>query len=208
MRKILFLGALITLVFSQDIFACQCAARPPFLSVAPKAEVIALVKVERYLTYQALETVSEKPMPMSMEVKVIDFYQGIEKKKALTVWGDNGILCRPYLSEFKVGRFYVIGFLKAKQTSRGLANKDENPNDYSISFCGEYWLSVDFSNKTARGVITEDQKTIRLKDLKHKLKKLKEENPKVVATNIYSECERIFNQFLGVNWANENKPSF
>lgn len=70
-----------------------------------------------------------------MEVEIIEQYIGNEKRKKVKIWGDNGIECRPYLSRFKKGNYYIISFFK------------EGPNDYYISNCGENWLNVDFKQK-------------------------------------------------------------
>ena len=47
---------------------------------------------------------------MSMEVEILDIYKGTEERKSVTVWGDPGHLCRPYLSTFKEGGNYIIAF--------------------------------------------------------------------------------------------------
>jgi hypothetical protein len=137
-----------------------------FLTVAPKSEFVALVKVTKYLSYKSIY---DRQTPMSMEVEVIDVYKGTETRKNLIVWGDNGILCRPYLSQFDTGKYYVIAFYKASDGSKGYVHQDERPTDYAISICGDYWLKADMDKQKAIGSVTNKQKEIGFSELKKKL---------------------------------------
>jgi hypothetical protein len=163
MRNIKLLLTIAILTFGQLTFACDCGSQGDFLKVAGKTQFVALVKVSKYLTFK--DIYNEK-MPMSMEVEIIEVYKGKETRKKVTVWGDNGILCRPYLSKFRTGKYYVIAFYNASETSRGLASENEKATDYSISVCGEYWLDADIHNKIAVSPTTEYKTHIKLKELK------------------------------------------
>ena len=69
-----------------------------------------------------------------MEVEITEVYKGTESRKNVTVWGDPGHLCRPYLSTFKEGEFYVIAF------NPGYPNNwhdNEKSTDFNIS---KLWL--------------------------------------------------------------------
>jgi len=123
-----------------------------------------LVKVNKYLTYK---DIYDKPMPMSMEVEVIEIFKGKETRKTIIVWGDNGILCRPYLNRFQVGKYYVIAFSQAGDRTR---ENPEKETDYAISICGDYWLSADIKNKTASGAVTKGLMQISIADLRKRLK--------------------------------------
>jgi hypothetical protein len=123
------------------------------LTVAPKSKLVALVKVNSYLTFK---NIYDKPTPMSMEVEIVKVYLGQETRKIVTVWGDNGKQCRPYLSIFKTDNYFVIAF--------DLDSK-ENPSDYAISNCGDYWLTADNEKKIAKGAVNEKQNEIAFSDL-------------------------------------------
>ena len=142
------------LMLSHKAFACDCESLGAFLKVASETEFVALVKVTRYLTFKDIDG---KRTPMSMEVEIIDIYKGKETRKTIIVWGDNGALCRPYLSRFNQGQYYVIAFYKCKT------------DDYFISNCGDYWLNADIKKQIAIGSVTENQSQITLIDLKEKL---------------------------------------
>ena len=167
MRRIIKL--ILTLSFllaGHLIYACDCGSQGEFLTVAPKSEFVALVKVTKYLSFK---DIYDKQTPMSMEVEVLEVYKGKETRKTLTVWGDNGILCRPYLSQFDTGKYYVIAFYKASDGSKGHVHQDERPTDYAISICGDYWLGADISKQKAIGLVTNKQREIGFSELKMRL---------------------------------------
>ena len=128
------------LVATNHIFACSCGANPDFLTVASKSKLVALVKINRYLTFKELYAYQ---MPMSMEAEIITVFHGSETRKTITIWGDNGYLCRPYLNRFTIDNYYVIAFQQCSDY------EEEKKTDYSISVCGEYWLSADNEQKVA-----------------------------------------------------------
>lgn len=159
MRKLLFLTALVILAFSQEIFACQCAANPPFLTVAKTEQIktIALVKIRRYLTY--FDHPHGNTYVTSMEVEIEEIYKGREEYKKITIHGTDGANCLEYLSELKINKYYVVALL------------DRKNSEYNLSNCGEYWLAVDERKQFANGDVADGQKTIRLEDLKSEIQK-------------------------------------
>jgi hypothetical protein len=165
MRHIKFISTFILLLTGQLSFACDCVSQGEFLTVAPKSEFVALVKVTKYLSYKSIY---ERQTPMSMEVEVVEVYKGTETRKKLVVWGDNGILCRPYLSQFDTGKYYVIAFYQASDGSKGYVHQDERPTDYAISICGDYWLKADMDRQKAVGSVTDKQSEIAFSELKKK----------------------------------------
>jgi hypothetical protein len=166
MRQFAIILTFFTLTFSIRILACDCDSQGEFLKVAPKTKLVALIKVSRYLTFK---NIYDNPTPMSMEVEVIEVYKGQETRKTFTVWGDNGALCRPYLSRFAIDKYYVIAFDAGSDQDEINANKAEKKTDYSISICGDYWLTVDINKQIATGSVTSGQSQISLADLKNKL---------------------------------------
>ena len=163
MKQFAFVLTFFALTISLRTLACDCDSQGNFLKVAPKTKLVALIKVTRYLTFK---DIYDKPTPMSMEVEVIDIYKGKETRKTITVWGDNGALCRPYLSSFDIGKYYVIAFDEGSNLYEINANKTEKKSEYSISICGDYWLTVDIKKQIAIGSVTEKLSQISLADLK------------------------------------------
>lgn len=153
MKKLFIFLPVVLVLFTLKARACSCNYGGPFLKVAPTTPFVAVVKVTKYLTFK--DIYAEKT-PMSMEVEIIEIYKGSESRKKITVWGDPGNLCRPYLSTFKEGQYYVIAF---DPTSPNIdRQKHEQATDYTISICGAYWLTVNFEKKTATGDIDSKNK--------------------------------------------------
>jgi hypothetical protein len=162
MKKIFTILMLISLNSMHQAFACDCVSKGEFLTVASKSKLVALVKVAEYLTYR---NIYDEKMPMSMLVEIIEVYKGREIRKTVTVWGDDGGLCRPYLNRFKLGNYYIIAFDEA-----GIAGtKAEKKTDYAISICGDYWLDADTKSKKAKGMVTKNINAISFQDLRKKL---------------------------------------
>jgi len=153
MKRLTVILTLIFLTATTLTFACDCQSKGNFLTVAPKSKLVALVKVNRYLTHK---NIYDNPTPMSMEVEIIKVYHGQETRKTVTVWGDNGKQCRPYLNIFNVDNYYVIAF---EQDSK------ENSLEYAISNCGDYWLIADNEKRIANGVVSKNQNQIGFGDL-------------------------------------------
>lgn len=164
MKKILLIISLIGLAFSQEIFACQCAVNPPFLTVAKseRTKTIALVKVRRYLTY--FDHPHGDTFVISMEVEIEELYKGEEKQKKITIHGTNGANCLEYLSNFEINKHYVVALL------------ERGNSEFNLSNCGEYWLSVDLGKKLASGNVAEGKQSISLEVLKSEIQKNQSSN--------------------------------
>lgn len=166
MRRLFVISTFIVLTSIKTILGCECDSQGAFLTVAPKTKLISLIKVIRYLTFKEI---SGKQTPISMEVEIVEIFKGQEKRKIITVWGDNGYLCRPYLNIFEIDKYYVIAFDKGSVMTDINSTLAEMNTDYSISNCGDFWLCVDIDKQIATGAVTDQQNEIGLKDLKNKL---------------------------------------
>jgi len=105
---------------------CKCDIDAPFLSVAARDQLIAVVVVESHY--------SKGDIVRAVNVKIDRVLSGSEKKKQIRIWGDDGHLCRPYAAAFFKKTRWVMAL-------RPNSNPDENTSDYALSICGEYWLS-------------------------------------------------------------------
>lgn len=156
MKQLLFL--LVGIVFFlSNSFACSCNYQGSFLKLAPNTSFIALIKVKKLMKYKTLSNGQE--IPLSMQVKVVEIYKGTEKRKTITVWGDNGNQCRPYLNRFSKDGYYIIAFIPAGRV------EGELKTDYAINNCGSYWLSVNKKEKTVMGDIESENQTKSTMDL-------------------------------------------
>ncbi|WP_104734378.1 hypothetical protein [Hanstruepera ponticola] len=162
MKKLLFI---LILMFSIQSFACSCECNWDcrFGAVSDNQEFVALIKVIEYTDY--LEHRNEK-FPYSITVEIIKKYKGSESRKRIKIWGDNGMLCRPYIEEFKVGKYYLIAPSKIEYDS-----EPEQKNDYDLFSCHTDYLEVDYEKKMAYGDYSWWRKEISLKNFESKLNK-------------------------------------
>lgn len=154
--------SLIAFIFFNINFAlaCSCYATENFSKVAPETNLVVLVKIDKFLDHKEIY---EKKIPMSMEVEVIEILKGQVSKKKIKIWGDNGVLCRPYLSNFKEGEFY---FMALDLGSEQYGHKDEKKSDYSISICGEFWMKADIKKQVAISNFKNNTKSLSFRKVK------------------------------------------
>lgn len=144
MKKILFFLIILILFSSNEkVFSCSCEWNGPFFKVAKGASLVALVKIKNYGSFSG-------NIPMYMEVEVMELIKGDDTRKIIKVWGDTGILCRPYLSRFQSDSIWVLSLFKSRSEG-SFRHPDEKEGDYNISGCGEYFMKV--KNDTVIGLI-------------------------------------------------------
>ena len=102
-----------------------------------------------------------------MHVKVLEVLEGnVLVGDTLTVWGDNGALCRHYAGTWNVGDTVVWGFhetdFMGNFITAGFPPDLEQAGDYHISSCGTYWLG--FTNGMITGPIAPGVTSISVPD--------------------------------------------
>ena len=158
------LGAalLVTPALPNGAAACSCLWGGPFSKVALHKEVIVLGEVVSYYKN-------------SMDVQVIEVIKGKEKRGTIRIWGDNGALCRPYVSLFPIGTTWLLA-LSALPTKtvgeqlklgseEGFISSPDN-KEYDISVCGEFWLKVRREEAVGRITVNHDSKLVERVPLK------------------------------------------
>ena len=152
-RVVLAVALLVNLSFPSGAVACSCLWNGPFSKVALHKEVIILGEV---LSYHK----------NSMDVQVIEVIKGTEDRKTIRIWGDNGALCRPYVTHFPIGTTWLLAIsaLPTKTVGEQLQSGSEEGfisspanKEYAISVCGEFWLKV--RREEAVGRITVDHQS-------------------------------------------------
>tara|TARA_R110000868_G_scaffold408288_1_gene690915 strand:- start:749 stop:1264 length:516 start_codon:yes stop_codon:yes gene_type:complete len=160
---------LITVLISFNSFACDCECEGDcsFSGVASAMEFVALVKVVEYSDFLDYEIDGyDKKMPFSMTVEIVKKYKGIESRKQIKIWGDDGAQCRPYIADFEVGKYYLIVPTLIKENSE-LGKKD----DYDFFSCWTDYLNVDYDKGIAYGEYSKRKNKITLKEFKSVIKK-------------------------------------
>jgi hypothetical protein len=121
--------------------ACSCMWAGGFLAVAPKAEVVVRARVVDYHG-------RNRKVDLAMDVEVTEVLKGANVPTQLRIWGDNGALCRPYVSGFPRGTEWILA-IRPLEGSR--EHDVPRVGDFYIPGCGAYWLKVE--DGRARGHI-------------------------------------------------------
>lgn len=144
LKRLLLLPSALLLVaaLAPEAFGCSCPSQGPFLTVAPQS---ALVVRGRVLRHTGGDAATRQPAT-EMEVEVLEVFAGELSQKVITVSGDNGNQCRPYVDGFAVGSEWVLALGPSVRDERVarlsyLMNAPDK-GDYAISNCGTYWLEV------------------------------------------------------------------
>src|SRR5690606_38300435 len=109
--KLKFTFLITCILFALKVNACQCECKGDcsFKVIANNQDFVALVKVISFDEYLDRNIDGhEGKMPCCMTVEIIKKYKGLENRKTFKICGDNGALCRPYLSNFQIGSYYLI----------------------------------------------------------------------------------------------------
>lgn len=168
--KSLIIGMTLILFTTFQVFACscECIGDCSFSSISNNSEFVALVKVISYDDYLDYEIMGhEGKMPYSMTVEIIKKYKGKETRKTIKIWGDNGAECRPYISNFKIGKHYLI----APNLLGEYKLEGEKSTDYDFFSCNTDYLTVDIDKQKAYGEYAKMKSEIRLEEFEEKLKK-------------------------------------
>lgn len=157
-------------------YPCSCDYIGNFLKASEYAEVIAIIKVNEHNNYFPLtgaappDTINQ---PLSATFEIIEILKGKEERKEVEVFGDDGVLCRPYIDKFEVGKYYIVGLLQGEDADRGFGIR-ETAEDYQILICGEFWLEYNPDSKMVEGLIKKKRRktsTMPLEDFKKLLAK-------------------------------------
>ena len=125
--------------------ACSCswAYDDSFSKTVRHSDFVALVQIISFDAYLERQfDLEEKKIPSAITVEIIKKYKGEESRKTIRIYGDNGMLCRPYLSEFQLNGYYLIA----------PSPLDETPDtDYDFFACLTDYLPVDSNTQKAYG---------------------------------------------------------
>ncbi len=127
-------------------FACDCDWAGDFLTAGLKQDLVVKVKILGYFKHDS--DINEK-----MTVQIIEKFRGKETRKTITVWGDNGADCRPYVDYFEIGQEYFLALTKFG-------------NDYYQSNCGDFYLTIKDGKVNSRSRVRADLQKIGEMDLK------------------------------------------
>jgi hypothetical protein len=81
-----------------------------------------------------------------MDVTIVEVLKGTETRRVIRVWGDDGALCRPYVSAFPRGTRWILALKRLREPAA---------QDYVISICGDFWLEVRGDEVVGRVTVAE-----------------------------------------------------
>jgi hypothetical protein len=158
----IFIGFSI-LFLTPTVYACSCArSDSSFVQLSKRSELVIRGKVIGYQWHKNDKERKSRPRAMTVEIKEV--YKGTTKLGKVTVWGDDGMQCRPYVTQFSIGTDWILALSKDSWTKKG---------ELAISGCGEYWLQVKDSHvmgKVTDGSSKAKPKVISLPDFRKLLK--------------------------------------
>jgi hypothetical protein len=166
MKKTIILFFILLISAKSFACSCECDGDCSFSQISKASGFVALVKVIEYSDFLDQEIYGyDGKMPFSMTVEVIAKYVGSEKRKTVKIWGDNGALCRPYIANFEIGKYYLIAPSKIYEDSDN-GVKD----DYDFFSCFTDYLTVDFEKQIAYGEYSKKENQVTLKDFEKEIK--------------------------------------
>jgi len=153
-KKILLILSIITWTTTQ---ACICfSSDGNFLKTSKQVDLVAIVHVKDYQDY--LEFNATRNQPLSAMFEIVKVLKGKEDRKEIKVFGDDGSLCRPYITNFKKGEYYVIALRKCNERKRS-NSITETADDFFIPGCGEFWVQYNLEDNNVVGLINRKRKS-------------------------------------------------
>ena len=130
-RRIAWTVAVLAVVLAaaREAPACECVGTEPFFAVVPRSPLVVRAKVLGY------HGSGSENRPLAMDLEVLEVLCGEAEASRLRVWGGDGLLCRPEVTEFPTGTEWVFAL-------DGPGSKPGMTPAHALSICGQYWLRV------------------------------------------------------------------
>lgn len=138
MKKLTYIFILIFLIGNFEIFACSCGYLGGFVYSNQAADIVVYGTV---IEYDSIGTYNAPDNPYSIKFLIKEKLRGIESRDTITIWGDNGADCRPYIDHFEPNTDWIFALDKLN---------NEGKIEYEISICGEFYLPVNNEKVTGK----------------------------------------------------------
>ncbi|MEL6942570.1 MAG: hypothetical protein AAFO82_07870 [Bacteroidota bacterium] len=158
MIRSLFICTLFTFFIAlQQIIACSCLADDTFCTTLVRDNGYALDGFPDAKPALVVKGVKIEDYYFGMRFKILDVIRGEEERESITVWGDNGALCRQYVGGYGTSDTVILA-LHHTDFSGNVVIGDhpaglEQEGDYHLSVCGVY--SLLYENGKVIGQITK-----------------------------------------------------
>ncbi|TKG87408.1 hypothetical protein EYV94_28305 [Puteibacter caeruleilacunae] len=127
MRKPLLFITLIATLNISKVHACSCGYLGGFIYAQQVSDLVVYGEV---IEYDSFFKYDDNEEPLSMKFLIIKKFRGLEQRDTISVLGDDGAECRPYIAEFPPGSRWLLALQRTSNS------------DYEISICGEFYLPV------------------------------------------------------------------
>ena len=124
------------LLFSSSLsMACECLWQGSFVEAALKADLIVSGTVSQI-------------KGNAIDLKLDRTLRGKEFRETIRIWADDGKQCRPKVETFSAHQHWLMALFKINEDVPGGFNPNTpnisygRINDYYLSKCGAYWLSL------------------------------------------------------------------
>ena len=128
--KTAILTALFVVCMSSAVFACTCVNSSPFFDITSNVDLIIIGKT---ISYGEVSQFSGQPLSADVEIQRV--LKGNTALDKIRIFGDNGALCRPYVTKFPLNTTWVFAL-------NFLSTGPNGEPQYAISGCGEFSLRV------------------------------------------------------------------
>jgi len=120
----LLLILILTIYAPITTIACSCDWLGDFFEATKKSnpDLIVKAKIISKIT-------DDDGFQMKMKVEIVKTLKGQSSTNTISIWGDQGADCRPYISGFEIGDVYYFAI-------------HEYENEYELINCGEHFLKV------------------------------------------------------------------
>lgn len=130
----LFKTAIFSMFFvvfaTSAVFACTCVNNRPFFDITSNADLIVIGKTTEYHGFSSFSN-----QPLAVDVEIQRLIKGNIALEKVRVFGDDGALCRPYVTKFPLNTTWVFAL-------NFLSTGANGQPQYAISNCGEFSLQV------------------------------------------------------------------
>jgi hypothetical protein len=151
------------ILISFQTFACSCRYFGGFIFASQLASTVVYGTV---IAYDSIGTINALDNPRSIKFLVKEKFRGAETTDTITIFGDNGMQCRPYINRFKPNTSWIFALSKGK---------NDGKTTYSISNCGTFYAAV--KNGKVSGKIYEWNHDAKVKKYKFSIVKASILNP-------------------------------
>lgn len=143
----------------QSVSACSCIGDNTFCTTLVRDNGYALDGFPDAKPALIVKGVKIEDYYFGMRFRVLEVIRGAEPRDTITVWGDNGALCRQYVGGYGTEDTVILALHNTDFTGNVVIGDHpeglEQEGDYHLSVCGVY--SLFYENGEVVGQITEGE---------------------------------------------------